>query len=353
MRKRNFEVYADIGVGPNLLARKHSVVDTGAGPNFIRKDELPLGVDVIRHGPLPNVADANNNPIRMTGLADLVVRLGTRIAKVEFIVCERLAAPVFIGSDFCDRFVEAIYPRKKTIELDDGSTVPIVRRPLERSPKLPPLPASQEYEKAEGRTSPKVRVSQNIVLPPETQTWVSVKSERHGVMVLQPYDKLFADKGIIATNGVFQVQPHTTFRVLIANFTKKPQPLVKNQVVATLLPHPKEVVQRNIHLHEVLGLVDEPSDTTDGKTNNTSTEVNFNSASLRDDTPESGEGEEPPSVDDVYLSHLDSRYHARVRALLEKYSSLWDGKLGEIKLTEHRIDLVPDARPFAQPPYRA
>ena len=73
MRKRNFKVYADIGVTPHLLARKLSVVDIGAGPNFIRKDELPSGVDVIRHGPLPNVADANNNPIRITCLVDLVV----------------------------------------------------------------------------------------------------------------------------------------------------------------------------------------------------------------------------------------------------------------------------------------
>ena len=32
---------------------------------------------------------------------------------------------------------------------------------------------------------------------------------------------------------------------------------------------------------------------------------------------------------------------------------MWDGKLGEIKITEHRIYLVSDARPFAQPPYRA
>ena len=265
------------------------MVDTGAGPNFIRKDELPLGVDVIRNGPLPNVADANNNPIRMTGLVDVVVRLGSRIAKAEFILCERLAAPVIVGCDFCDLFVEAIYSRKETIELDDGSTLPIVRRPLKRSPKSPPLPTSQEYVKAEGRTSPKVRVSQNIILPPETQTWVSVKSENHGVMVLQPYDKLYADNGVIASNGVVQGQPQTTFRLLIANFTKEPQSLVKDQVVATLIPHPTEVVQSNIHLHEVLGLVDEPSDKLDDRTNSTPIEANFNSASLRDETPDSDE----------------------------------------------------------------
>ena len=289
--------------------------------------------------------------MRTTGFVDRVVRLGTCIAKTEFIVCEKIAAPVILVCDFCDRFVEAIYPRKKNIELNDGSTVPIVSRPLKRSPKSPPLSASQEYVKTEGRTSPKVRVSQNITLSPETQTWVSVKSERHGVMVLQPYDKLYEDKGIIITNGVVQVQPHETFRVLIANFTKKPQPLVKNQVVATLLLHPTEVIQSNVHLHEVLGLVDDSSDTLDANATNASTEVNL--ASHRYGTAEPGGEEKPPSVDAVDLFHLDSRYHARVRALLEKYSSMWDGKLGEIKLTEHRIDLMPDARPFAQPPYRA
>ena len=172
-------------------------------------------------------------------------------------------------------------------------------------------------------------------------------------MVLQPYDKLYADKVIIATNGVIQAQPRTTFRVLIANFTKKPQPLVKNQVVATLLPHPTEVFRSNIHPHEVLGLVDEPSDEPDDGTNSTPIGVNYNFASLRDDTPDSDERERPPSVDNVDLSNLDRKYHASVRAILEEYSSMWDGKLGEIKLTEHRIDLVPDARPFAQPPYRA
>ena len=135
-------------------------------------------------------------------------------------------------------------------------------------------------------------------------------------MMLQPYDKLYADKGVIATNGVVQAQPHTTFCVLIANFTKKPQLLVKNQVVATLLPHPTEVFQSDIHLHEVLGLVDEPSDEQDDGTNSTPIGVNFNFASLRDDTPDSDEKERPPSVDNVDLSHLNRKYHTRVRPLL-------------------------------------
>ena len=152
MAKRNYKVYTELGFEPSLLARKLTILDSGAGPNFIRKSELPPGFeDRIKFGPLPSVNDANSNPVKMVGLIDLVVRLGNRLVKVEFIVCERLAAAVILGCDFMDRFVEAIYPRRKTIEMDDGTTVPIVRRPLKRPPQSPPLPTAQEYGLAKAR----------------------------------------------------------------------------------------------------------------------------------------------------------------------------------------------------------
>ena len=39
--------------------------------------------------------------------------------------------------------------------------------------------------------------------------------------------------------------------------------------------------------------------------------------------------------------------------MLSKHAKMWDGKLGEISVTKHRIDLVPNARPVYQAPYRA
>ena len=110
-----------------------AVLDSGAGPKFIRESNLPHGVMRLRYGPFLNVADANNNPIRMKGLADLIVRLDSRLVKLEFIVCESLAAPLILGCDVMDRFVEAIYPRKKTVKMDDETTIPITQKPL----KLP------------------------------------------------------------------------------------------------------------------------------------------------------------------------------------------------------------------------
>ena len=50
------------------------------------------------------------------------------MAAAEFIVSEKLAVPLILGADYFERFVEAIYPRRKRVELADSSEVPIVRR---------------------------------------------------------------------------------------------------------------------------------------------------------------------------------------------------------------------------------
>ena len=62
-----------------------------------------------------------------------------------FIVCERFAAPVILGCEFNDKFVQSIYPRRKVVQLDDGTKIPIVRKPAARAANAPPLPSAQEY----------------------------------------------------------------------------------------------------------------------------------------------------------------------------------------------------------------
>jgi hypothetical protein len=39
--------------------------------------------------------------------------------------------------------------------------------------------------------------------------------------------------------------------------------------------------------------------------------------------------------------------------MLEPHQSMWDGHLGEITATQHRIDLIPGAKPVHSQPYRA
>lgn len=67
------------------------------------------------------------------------------MVKLDFIVSKALAAPVIYGCDYCDQFVEAIWPRLKHVELEDGTVVPTVLRPLKRATKWQvPLRTAEE-----------------------------------------------------------------------------------------------------------------------------------------------------------------------------------------------------------------
>lgn len=134
LTRKNYKVYADVRPSIGLMRRMTAVLDTGAGPNLIRKSELPPGTeDRIAMGPSLDIRDANNRPLRTIGLIKLPVRLGRFLALMEFIVCERLAVPLILGASYFDKFVEAIYLRKRKVELADHSEIPIVRRFAPRS----------------------------------------------------------------------------------------------------------------------------------------------------------------------------------------------------------------------------
>ena len=112
-----------------LMSRVLSVLDTGAGPNLIRKSELPAGLEtLVSFGPTQDIGGANNRLFRTAGTIKLLVRPGSFMATAEFIACRKLAVLLILGVDYCDLLVEAIYSRKKIVELADFSKVPIVRR---------------------------------------------------------------------------------------------------------------------------------------------------------------------------------------------------------------------------------
>ena len=63
------------------MSRVLSVLDTGAGPNLIRKSELPAGLEtLVSFGPTQDIGDANNRPLRTVGTIRMPVRLGRFVA---------------------------------------------------------------------------------------------------------------------------------------------------------------------------------------------------------------------------------------------------------------------------------
>lgn len=131
LAKRHYKMYVNVNFTPFSSHRVLTVIVIEAGPYFIRAEFL--GVLILQNvscGPLPDICDANNHPPKMVGTVQLSVQLGRYSACCEFIVCKTFAASAVLGTDFCDRFVKAIFPKKRVIELDDGTPVLIIRRPL-------------------------------------------------------------------------------------------------------------------------------------------------------------------------------------------------------------------------------
>ncbi|CAN8065809.1 unnamed protein product [Agarophyton chilense] len=68
------------------MVRLLTVLDTGAGPNFVVEEVLPPALQSrIRHDHVPEVADANNKPLDTVEFIELVVRVGSRVVKLDFV----------------------------------------------------------------------------------------------------------------------------------------------------------------------------------------------------------------------------------------------------------------------------
>ncbi|CDF38257.1 unnamed protein product [Chondrus crispus] len=159
-------------------------------------------------------------------------------------------------------------------------------------------------------------------------------------MVLQPHEKLYTKSQVVASNGVVQVEPNREFRVLVANFGIAPYRLVKGQTIGTLLPHPTAVIVSKVSVAAMLDLTDE--------------EANEVQQDFDKDANWAVENTSMTSnPDDVDISHVPARHRDQIKAMLLKYSSMWSGELGEIKVTKHHIDTMTGTRPIAQNPYRA
>lgn len=101
MTKHNRKMYADLGLDSSRMFRVLTVLNTGAGPNFIRQTEISPEVEKnLKRAPPLEKYDANNRPLLLVGTVKQPVRLETFFFRVEFIVCQRLKAPVILGADF-------------------------------------------------------------------------------------------------------------------------------------------------------------------------------------------------------------------------------------------------------------
>lgn len=99
------------------MVRQLSVLNIMAPPNLINSELVPPPICAhICCGTGLDMAEAKKTPLKTVRHVPLVVRFGTCMVQVDFVVCDKLGPPVIVCCDFCDRFVEPLRPRAKNVE---------------------------------------------------------------------------------------------------------------------------------------------------------------------------------------------------------------------------------------------
>lgn len=356
MARRNYKIEAYIGHTRRALKRYSVVLDTGAGSSFLKAALIP---DELRHLIRPledniSVRDASNRIVMIGGTITLVVNIGNRTStNVTFNVVERLGTDVILGCDFCDSHVEAIRPRLRVIELTDGTAVPIIKGPPKRSSNLVPLPKEQEFVAPTGRASRKICVNKTITLEPQAHTWVPISTPQVGLVQVEPYRKLYETRQCVASHGIAHIEPRQQINIMIANFGNKPITLLRGQRVATANPQPAAIAESNISHAQIFGIESDAKQIYRKRDFNARDTALINQYLADSRNSHMNEEEKPVTAEDIELSEVEQKYHPRIREMLKRHEAMWNGRLGEIKVAEHAIDLKEGAKPFKSAPYRS
>ena len=110
MTPKIYNILGSIATEKNALKPFPIAVDTYSGYNLARKADLPPDWTrhAIRNAPLPRVAGANSNPLRLTAVVRLAVRNRNTMFRVPFVVADQMAVPVLLGTAFLDAHVRSI-----------------------------------------------------------------------------------------------------------------------------------------------------------------------------------------------------------------------------------------------------
>jgi len=110
----NYRIVASLGLEKLSLVAVGVVVDTGAGPNLVRRSALAPDwlrqVVTSKEEERVRLRDANNARLRTSGTVTLWLQTGARIIPVTFLVVDDLSVPVILGCTFIDDNAHAILP---------------------------------------------------------------------------------------------------------------------------------------------------------------------------------------------------------------------------------------------------
>ena len=324
MKTDHYKVTLLLGCSKSLMHSADAVLDTGAGPNFVRESLLP--VNWRKHSAdasgYPSIRDANNRRLKLSGVIPMYVDIGGFQLRTNFLVCSELAVKVILGCDFIQKYVQAILPQKHQVVLRYGGAVAIqTKRPKVVANMSSPPPVHDHpcpWKRRVSYRTDRVKLAKPATLPPYSETIIQVRGGRGGLQRIEPAESLMRKHKLSVPYGVVDTIPGRLFTMKLANFSSKQVHLRKGSVVGSTRERPKFVV---------CPLAEPAADKTDPTEPNKWERL-------------------------VNLEHLSHGLRVRVLALLRKYSAVCDGRLGTLKGATHRIEIVPDAKPVYQQPYR-
>eukprot|EP00171_Calliarthron_tuberculosum_P003874 IDg3874t1 len=314
-------------------------------PNLIRAALLPRetldSIDISRE--VVNLASASNHRLDVLGIVSLTVTVGTQTNRIPFVVVSQLGADAILGCSYIDQAIEDIKCQKRGVLLMNGDFVPVIRRRA-----AVPVPHELPERKTIGN---RAKTHHNALRCANGLGW-------HRILNNGPRDlltgwasaprkspEIYDKRRIAIANGIADIRPETPILVRVANFSASEITLPKNMRLGYAVPAPlnQKVMAISFEGDESNQIPREP-------------EPSDSRPSGPLDLSEStsvGAIKSPRSVDDIDLSELTLAHQKSVREMLRPFSSMWNGQLGEVKVTEHRIELLPGARSVFSQPYRA
>ena len=318
-KSHNYKVCVSIGASAAVLYPLRAVLDTGAGINLVREDVLPAGWEkmLLPNVVLPRITNASGRRMAARGVIILHLQVGDLLKRVRFYVTPGLGVPCILGCAFINLYVRSIHPKERRVDLNEGGSVAISSG----------LSACQVISsEREFTPSTKVRMAHRTVVPARCEAHIEVTTAVAGLVVLTQSSKTIA---VTLASGVAEVRSNIPFRVRVLNPSNRSYTLSKGMVIGIASPHPERIIS--------VGMVQELTSNADEA-----------GGSCRETA-----GLASTWKQDVNLDHLAPEEREAVLRMLEPHHKMWDGHLGTVAATSHRIEVIPKSKPVHCQPYRA
>ena len=176
MTSNIYNVLGPIATDGNAFKPRMIAVDTCSGYNLVRKADLPpdWARYVVRNAPLPQLAGANSNLLKLSAVVRLAVRLRNKTFRIPFVVADQLAVPLLLCTAFIDTHVRSIDVEAQRLELRQGVSVAIVDG--KREPTPPTRRHGRQTSRADARDeAPQaIRIARWVTIPARSQARVRV-----------------------------------------------------------------------------------------------------------------------------------------------------------------------------------